>query len=160
MRKQVLKGVTMLALIVGFAFVTALVSNAQTRTRQVRTNVPFDFVVGDKTLPAGSYTVATVSRNSADAVSVRSSDGRRKAIRLTSAVSENAATRRARLVFHRYGSTYFLAQVWAAGSSEGREMLKSKAERTAEVELAKNASGNELVQGGGPETVTIVAEMK
>ena len=160
MRKQVLKGVTMLVSIVALAFVTALVSNAQTRTRQVRANVPFDFVVGDKTLAAGNYTVATASSNSTEAVSIRSSDGRQNAIRLTNAVIENARTRPARLVFNRYGNTYFLTQVWAAGSSEGRELRKSKAEHSAEIELAKNASSSELAQSGGPETVTIVAEMK
>jgi hypothetical protein len=160
MKKQFLKGVTMLASIVALAFVTALVSNAQTRTHQVRANVPFDFVVGDKTLAAGNYTVATISNNSADAISVRSSDSRQKAIRLTNAISENAKTKNARLIFHRYGNTYFLAQVWAAGSSEGREMSKSKMERSAELELAKNASNNELARTGGPEIVTIVAEMK
>jgi hypothetical protein len=151
MRKQVLKGFTMLASIIALAFVTALVSNAQTRTQQVRANVPFDFVVGDKTLAAGNYTVATISSNSPDAVSIRSSDGRHQTLRLTNAVNENAKIKNARLVFHRYGNTYFLTQVWAAGSSAGREMRKSKAERSAEIELAKS---------GGPETVTIVAEMK
>lgn len=158
MRKQILKGLTMLASIVALAFATALVSSAQSRNRLVRADIPFDFVVGDRVLPAGNYTVATISTNSADAVSVRSSDGRLKAIRLTNAVNDNAKTRRARLVFHRYGSTYFLAQFWATGSSEGREMLKSKMERAAEVELAGNASRGELAQGGGPEVVTIVAE--
>ncbi|HWS98734.1 MAG TPA: hypothetical protein VN256_00585 [Pyrinomonadaceae bacterium] len=158
MKKQILKGVTMLASIVALAFATALVTSAQSRTRQVRADIPFDFVVGDKALPAGNYTVATASSNSPDAVSVRSSDGRRKAIRLTNAVIDNAKTRRARLIFHRYGHTYYLAQVWAPGSSEGREMLKSKAERAAEVELAQNAAQGELAQSGGPEIVTIVAE--
>ncbi|HYG82753.1 MAG TPA: hypothetical protein VD861_20320, partial [Pyrinomonadaceae bacterium] len=110
MRKQVLKGVTMLASIVALAFATALVSSAQSSNRQVRADIPFDFVVGERTLPAGNYTVATISTDSADAVSVRSSDGRRKAIRLTNAVNDNAKTKRARLVFHRYGSTYYLTQ--------------------------------------------------
>jgi hypothetical protein len=38
------------------------------------------------------------------------------------------------LVFHRYGSQYFLAQVWSAGNSEGRELPRSRAER----EVASN----------------------
>ena len=160
MKKQVLKGVTMLASIVVLAFVTALVSNAQTRSLQMRANIPFDFVVGERTLAAGSYSVATASTSTGDAVSIRSTDSRQRAIRLTNAVSDNAKIKRTRLVFHRYGNTYFLAQVWAAGSNEGREMVKSKAERSAEIELAKNAAGNELAQSGGPEIVTIVAEMK
>ena len=160
MRRQVLKGAAMLVSIIVLAFATALASSAQTRSPQMRANVPFDFVVGDRTLTAGSYSVGTISSGSGDAVAIRSTDSRQKAIRLTNAVRENSKTRRARLVFNRYGQTYFLTQVWTAGSSEGREILKSKAERSAELELAKNAAGNELAQSGGPEIVTIVAEMK
>ena len=159
MKKQLLKGVTMLASIVALAFATALVSNAQSRSRQVSANIPFDFIVGERTLAAGNYAVGTVATASSEAILIRSSDGRHKAMRLTSGVSGSAATKRARLVFHRYGNTYFLTQVWTAGASTGREMLKSKMER-AEAELAKNASGSELARSGGPEVVTIVAEMK
>jgi hypothetical protein len=159
MKKQLLKGVTMLVSIVALAFATALISSAQSRSRQVSADVPFDFIVGERTLAAGNYAVEAPSRTSAGAVLVRSSDGRQKAIRLTNSVSANTNTRRARLVFRRYGNTYYLTQVWAAGASEGREMLKSKMER-AEEELAKNASGTEPARSGGPEFVTIVAEMK
>ena len=158
--KQVLKGVTMLASIIVLAFATALVSSAQTRSQQIRANIPFDFVVGDRTLTAGNYAVGTISSGSADAIAVRGRDNRQRVVRLTNAVTENAKTKRARLVFHRYGNTYFLAQVWASGSSEGREMVRSKAERATEMELAKNASNGELAQSGGPEIVTIVAEIE
>ena len=158
--KQVLKGVTMLVSIIVLAFATALASSAQTRSRQIRADIPFDFVVGERTLTAGNYAVGTISSNSNDAIAIRSSDNRQRAMRLTNAVTDNAKTKRARLVFHRYGNTYFLAQVWAPGSSEGREIVKSKAERATEMELAKNASNGELAQSGGPEIVTIVAEIE
>ena len=159
MKSQLLKGVTMLVAIIALAFVTALVSSAQSRSRQLTADIPFDFVVGERTLAAGNYAVGTASTASSEAVVIRSSDGRQKAMRLTKSVSDNAAARRARLVFHRYGNTYFLTQVWAAGASEGREMLKTRQERS-ESELAKNAAGTESARSGGPEVVTIVAEMK
>ena len=158
MKKQLLKGATMLASIVVLALATAIVGGAQTRSRQIKADIPFDFVVGERTLTAGNYAVGTISTSSAEVIAVRSKDGRQRAIRLTNAVKDNATTRRARLVFHRYGDTYFLAQVWASGSSEGREMLKSKAERAAG-ELAKNASGGEVARGNGPEVVTIMASL-
>ena len=64
------------------------------------------------------------------------------------------------LIFHRYGNAYFLAQVWRQGATEGRELLKSKAERAAERELAKNGSQSDLAQNPQPETVTIYAELQ
>ncbi len=62
------------------------------------------------------------------------------------------------LILNRYGSSYYLAQVWTSGSVKGRGMLKSKAERAAERELAKNPSGSELAKNA--ETVTIFAELQ
>ena len=127
---------------------------------KLNANVPFDFVVGDKTLAAGEYSVRQISTNSNEALAIRSSDGNHKAIRLTNAVSSNSPGKRASLTFRRYGSTYYLAQVWLPGSAEGREMLKSKAERTIERELAKNSSTDNLAQNVRAEIVTIIAEVE
>jgi len=45
-----------------------------------------------------------------------------------------------RLVFHKYGATYFFSEVWAEGRP-CREVSASGNERT----LAKNTSGDEVV---------------
>lgn len=174
MKKQALKAITMLVSIVALAFMTALVSNAQSSRQNIRAEIPFDFIVGDKTLAAGKYDVRTITGSSNIGISVRSTDGSQSALRLSN-VAEAQRKRAvhpepkmrlrnqngsAMLTFHRYGSTYFLAQVWTAGSAEGRELLKSKAERAAERELAKNPSSSDLAQNAQPETVTIYAEMQ
>ena len=41
-----------------------------------------------------------------------------------------------KLVFHRYGDQYFLAEFWNLGSTTGYEFRRSKAER----EIARSAS--------------------
>ena len=156
MRKQALKAVTMLVSIIALAFMTAVATNAQSSSLKLRANVPFDFVVGDKTLPAGNYAVRQITQGSDGGILISSSDSRHKAIRLSNNVQANAV-KGARITFRRYGSTYFLAQVWTSGSMEGREMLKSKAERAAERELAKNATSSDLAKA---EVVTILAEVE
>jgi hypothetical protein len=161
MKKQTLRAVTMLVSIIALAFATALISSAQTPGRNLRAQIPFDFVVGDKTLAAGRYSVGLISTDSADAIFVRSHDGARNVIRLTSSVSTGARKRRTMLTFLRYGDTYYLSQVWIAGSSEGREMLKSKAERTAERELARNSPESDLAKHDSrPQIVTIAADLE
>ncbi|HYJ47837.1 MAG TPA: hypothetical protein VEV81_14575, partial [Pyrinomonadaceae bacterium] len=146
MKKQALKAVTMLVSIIALAFMTAVVSNAQSHSQKLRANVPFDFIVGDKTLAAGEYTVGAIGDTSNDGIMVRSTDGRHSAIRLSNSVQASAPTKRAMLTFRRYGSSYFLAQIWTPGSAEGREMAKSKSERAAASELAKNQANNNLAQ--------------
>jgi hypothetical protein len=157
MKKQALKAVTMLVSIIALAFMTAVISNAQSRSQKLRANIPFDFVVGDKTLAAGEYTVGTITGSSSDGIAVQSTDGRHNAIRLTNTVQANAPKERAQLTFERYGESYFLAQIWAPGLLEGREMVKSKAERAAAREMAKNQSNSNLAKA---ETVTIYAEVQ
>lgn len=161
MKKQTLKALTMLVSIIALAFMTAVASNAQSRGHILRANIPFDFVVGDKTLAAGEYAVGQMTSTSNEGIAVRSTDGRQGAIRLTNTLQANAPKNRAMLVFNRYGSSYYLSQVWTSGSAEGREMLKSKAERAAERELAKNPknpSSSELAKN--VQTITIFAESK
>ncbi|HKC63202.1 MAG TPA: hypothetical protein VKB86_06165, partial [Pyrinomonadaceae bacterium] len=139
MKKQALKAVTMLVSIIALAFMTAVATNAQSGRTSLRANVPFDFIVGDKTLAAGEYSVAQISQD-ATGIKVSGRNNHQNAMRLSIPVQASAAKDRAMLIFHRYGDQYFLAQVWTPGSSEGREMLKSKAERSAERELSRLAS--------------------
>ena len=158
MRKQAVKAVTMLVSIIALAFMTAVVSSAQSGRQQLRANIPFEFAVGDKTLAAGEYVVGQITTLDNSVIRVQENSGGRSAARLTNTVQAKAAKSRGMLVFHRYGSSYFLSQIWTPGSAEGREMLKSKAERAVELELAKNASRGELAKN--MEVVTIFAELQ
>lgn len=156
MKKQALKAVTMLVSIIALAFMTAVAANAQSGRQMLKANVPFDFVVGDKMLAAGEYSVAKAN-DDATGIRVSGIDNHQNAIRLSSTVQANAPKNRAMLIFHRYGEQYFLAQVWTPGSAEGRQMLKSKAERAAERELSRIASNKGEAKA---ETVTIYAELQ
>lgn len=159
MRKQTLKAVTMLISIIALAFATAVATNAQSHSQKIKADIPFDFVVGDKTLAAGEYSVRQIT-SGPEGLLVRGLNGGQSIVRLTNAVPTNKAMPKTSLTFRRYGNTYYLAQVWIAGSSEGREMLKSKSERAAERELARNSSSDNLAQNAKPEIVTIIAEIE
>ncbi len=160
MKKQALKAVTMLVSIIALAFVTAVASSAQSRGNKLKADIPFDFVVGSRTLAAGEYVVGQITTNSADAILVRSSNSDHRAIRISNAVSASAPKRKTTLTFLRYGNTYYLSQVWIAGSAEGRELLKSKSERSAARELAKNLSEGNPAQNARAEIVTVIAEVE
>jgi hypothetical protein len=128
MKRQIAKGLTMLMLVVGLAFASAAVANGQ--GNHLTAQIPFDFIVADKTLTSGQYQVRR--QTDSGVIVIRDADGKNSLMRLTN----EASGRRdmgAKLVFHRYGSTYFLSQVWINGS--GRELARSKQERAAEREL-------------------------
>lgn len=156
MKKEILKGFTMLMLIVALALATAVASaNAQSPNRTMA-NIPFEFVVGDKTLPAGEYTVKAAT-TAGDALVIQGVDNGESAVRLSDS-TEQLKNRPARLVFHRYGHNYFLAEVWN-GESTGRAIVKSRQERAIERELAGIPSKSDLAQSTY-ETIEVVAVLR
>jgi hypothetical protein len=91
-------------------------------------NIPFAFVAGNATLPAGEYRVERLHGNSA-VVLIRCSDTSAAAVVLSNATQAKETPTQSKLIFKRYDNRYFLSQVWSAGSIRGRELLKSRAEK-------------------------------
>ena len=113
-------------------------AHAQTGSAQrVLANIPFDFQVGTKTLPAGRYTITVVNPASdRKTLQIRSSDGRSTAITLTTDVIRTASEN-TKLVFHRYDDQYFFAEAQMAGDTMGLAALKSSVKRAQKQAIAK-----------------------
>ena len=134
MKKEILKGFTMLALIVALALATAVVS-ANAQSSRLVTNIPFEFVVGNQAMPSGKY-ITNPATADGSALMIQSADAKNSVVRLTNGIQSNGRSTNARLVFHRYGDRYFLAEVWNGGDSTGRQLIKSRQERALQRELA------------------------
>src|SRR6266403_1429077 len=91
-------------------------------------DIPFAFVAGNATLPAGEYRVQKLDGNSA-VVLIRSSDANAAAVVLSNAAQAKETPTQSKLIFKRYDNRYFLSQVWRAGSIRGRELMKSRSEK-------------------------------
>lgn len=155
MRKEVTRVLALLALTVAVAFTTAATS-ANPQSRTIVAKIPFAFTVGDKALPAGQYTVRAASQNG-DVLAIQNRESDQAAMRLTNSIIAGKVPENAKLVFHRYGPRYFLAEVWSPGDSTGRKLLKSNEERTIESQLAAIFPKNELARNY--EVVEIVATL-
>ena len=130
--------VTTIFAAVGLLLTLAMVSvSAQTPTG-AQVNIPFDFTAGKANLKAGSY---TVTRASGTALKLRSTDGK-KTVLINAPLTIGSRDFKAgeRLVFNRYGSEYFLTQVWLTVDS-GRQLLTTSAETNAARELARQKKG-------------------
>jgi len=79
---------------------------------RVVARVPFDFVVGQRVMPAGKY-VFTEQTDPA-VVAVSSADGEHFSFVLTFADSSDDAAARPELVFDRVGTQYFLVRIVGA----------------------------------------------
>lgn len=142
MKRELLKGIAMLALMVTLAIATAVVSANAQSAQKVVADIPFEFNIGYKTMPAGEYSVQTIV-SAGDGLLIQSADGKNSALRLSEATEKARDKSHARLVFHRYGDRYFLAQVWTGSNNTGRQLLKSQDETAVERELTiASASDN------------------
>jgi len=91
-------------------------------------NIPFAFTVGETTLPAGEYRVQKMDTNNA-VLMIRCDEPRKSIMVVTNATRSNKQQEESKLVFNRYNDQYFLSQVWNAGFSSGRELLKTQREK-------------------------------
>jgi hypothetical protein len=121
-------------LVIGTALAGAIAVNAADKT--ITANVPFNFYMGSTVMPQGAYRVEEFSHGAV--VALRTSHASMAIT--TFGVSGKSESEPARLVFRRYGETYFLTQIWAADGSIGRALPRSAREK----ELAQNGSAPTL----------------
>jgi hypothetical protein len=119
------KLIVLSGLLVTLGIVTVV---AQTNLR-LKANIPFEFMVSGKTLPAGEY--AITPQASSGVTAIENDETRDFAFALTNSVETLGYSDQSKLIFHRYGNQYFLSQIWMEGSSTGREVPMSKAEKEA-----------------------------
>lgn len=101
--------------------------------------IPFEFRIGETTHRAGEYIVMQ-NKIGSQVLAMRNVDRKSGA---TMFIANGVQTKsvanlgNGKLVFHRYGPTYFLSQVWEGyGEGAGHQVVQSKAERTIAHQMA------------------------
>jgi len=103
--------------------------------------IPVAFTVEQTVLPAGDYVVTHPSEK---AIALRHVGGPETLIALTNYTAYTATShslQTPRLIFHRYGSQYFLAQAWMPNSDQEYEFYAS----AREIQVARNG-GQDVVE--------------
>ena len=98
----------------------------------ITANIPFEFVAGKNTLPAGTYTI----ENEGSFLRIVSADRLHKVVVMPMSVERPQRSGASQLSFTRYGNTYFLSQVWNKQRNNGHLLPRTAQER----ELAKASS--------------------
>lgn len=126
-----MKRIAFIALIILAGFCTA--GNLQAQSHEVRANVPFDFTVGSKHLPAGNYTLVKDSTD--NIIEIQNWDQHIA----TLSVTEDAGTPAgnvSQLVFNKYGDQYFLSKIQCPTVALNLEIPPSKREKQARTQMA------------------------
>jgi len=123
---------------IGIALVAVAAVHAQDRV--MTANVPFMFYAGSTLMPQGAYRVDEMPTGVAW---IASKDHDVNKAFTTFNVVGKKRDEPARLVFHRYGEDYFLAEIWPGGVPTGRALVRSHREK-------------ELAHSGAAPTLAVV----
>ncbi len=105
-----------------------------------RANVPFAFKVGTTQLPAGTYAIG----NDAGSNVVMVRNLQTGASVLAMGRRESPSKKTDKLIFHRYGSQYFLTAILGSTGSQGMVLPATKQEKELQVAYARANSGNNI----------------
>ncbi|HZQ68510.1 MAG TPA: hypothetical protein VFA68_08315 [Terriglobales bacterium] len=132
MKKELLRSILVLSLLL-------VAGSAFAQTISISSNVPFAFNVAGKSLPAGEYSIKSMTSDGRT-LALKGSEPAARMIVNSNGAQKIAPADATKLVFHVYGSEYFLSQIWVAGNDLGYQVPVSKRER----ELAKSDASQNL----------------
>jgi hypothetical protein len=98
--------------------------------QKVRYDIPFEFRFLDTVMPAGQYDVNVAANNVRNLLSLECYACRAHGYTVTYGIGGGGdPPDEGRMVFDKYGDTYYLSEVWKPGDSQGGALAKSKTER-------------------------------
>lgn len=119
-----MKNYAAIALVACVAFVTLAATSSPAQVL-IKADVPFEFSAGHGVLPAGEY---NITLSSSPSILVLSS-GQRGVEIMMPKTTEERNSEATKLVFHRYGDEYFLAEIWSEADGSMRTLRATPRER-------------------------------
>ena len=111
-------------------------------TGAVQATVPFNFNVGNKVLPAGTYRIES---GSSSIVTLQNRDGKAAVSTLVYAADSDGSGN-GKLVFNKYGDQYFLSKILCPAAAFSAALPMSKLEKRVRVQEASiHTKGETLV---------------
>ncbi len=99
-------------------------------------NIPFDFTVGNKTMPSGQYTVKPVDSSPGSLMTISYKEGKVLEVFGIENAQAKGEPHQAELIFHHVGDRYFLSEIFDSWNPAGAEVRRPRAERRFEKEEA------------------------
>jgi hypothetical protein len=118
----------------------AMVGHSFAQQHVVQANIPFDFTVNSRLLPAGTY---AIKAESPGLIVIRNINKPVSALSLTTP-GDKKVTKGGKLTFHNYGGQYFLSEVTCPAADMSAKIPSSKLEKRAQVLQAKNNETSQI----------------
>jgi hypothetical protein len=126
--------------VLSFALFLLFATLAQAQQTRVTANIPFDFVVGERSYPAGEYFLNSTGPDGSVIQLLSAQQEVRRNV-LSHQCASIIPSSNTKLLFRVIGDNYFLYQIWIEGNRSGREFPRSH----VELLLARNQQPPTLV---------------
>lgn len=123
--KGLMKSSLFAVLMIVLGAIASTPAHAQTGSH-VSVNIPFDFVIGNAPLKAGSYTVEQVESG---ILSFSGHDGQEHRFALTVLGSSANGSHHSHFVFTRYGTEAFLNKIFLSADDDCNQLPRSNREK-------------------------------
>jgi hypothetical protein len=123
-----------------FMLLSLLLTTAGAHAQSARANVPFAFKVGTTQMPAGAYTIR--SSPASNVVTVRNVQTGVSALAMGR--QESPSKKTDKLIFHRYGSQYFLTEILGSQGSQAMVIPATKLEKELQIADAPTNTNNNI----------------
>jgi hypothetical protein len=133
MKRQAFSLISLLSLLL-------VAGSAIAQTVHVRANIPFNFAVGNRTFPSGTYDVRTIDYLNGKTLLLQARDGNASMMVGSNAAANLEPADKTKLVFNQYGNRYFLSQIWVAGETRGHQLLKTNREKEMARDVAQGVT--------------------
>ena len=114
-------------------------AQAQDQGARVQVNVPFDFESGSRQFKAGTYIIGSLNQQVA---LVR---GSTSGMALMQESQDREVAASGRVDFHKYGSRYFISDIFVLGHMNHLHVLESKDEKQARRAAQESRQPNQTV---------------
>lgn len=121
-----MRKIAVVGLVVGFLALGLLPRTVSAQAPVVTMEIPFAFMVGDTSLPAGTYQITKISEGNYRIANTKSDQN---AMFTTGTATEPRPAKSFTLIFNVYGDTYYLSKFFHQGKTEGDELRQTAAEK-------------------------------
>jgi hypothetical protein len=116
------------AALLGLALAAGAGSAWAVISREMHVTIPFEFVVNQRTMPAGEYIVTNPDTNSQDVLEIRSADGHNAVFVQTEPASPEGSglVNKSELTFRKIDGKEHLVSVWEADTCAGNAITTAR----------------------------------
>jgi hypothetical protein len=98
---------------------------ATTPSETLAVNVPFEFIVNETTLPAGTYWITTADEDEPDTMKITNEKTNQAVFFLTQAIPDTRSHSKSKVTFLEVEGKHLLSEIWIPAHSQGRQVLET-----------------------------------